>query len=58
MTITLLLMIVAAGLFIIQWRQPTSSFDDLNQEMQFVVSDFVAKDKAGNDTGDGSLFDI
>jgi len=61
MTITLLLIIMAAGLFITQWKQSTSSFDDLNQEMQFLVSDFVAKDKSVRNCvlsvmkGDGSF---
>jgi len=60
-TITLLLMIMAAGLFITQWKQSTSSFDDLNQEMQFLVSDFVTKDKSVRNCvlsvmkGDGSF---
>jgi len=61
MTITLLLIIVAAGLFITQWKQSTSSFDDLNQEMQFLASDLVAKDKSVRNCvlsvmkGDGSF---
>jgi len=60
-TITLFLIIMAAGLFITQWKQSTSSFDDLNQEMQFLVSDFVAKDKSVRNCvlsvmkGDGSF---
>jgi len=60
-TITLLLIIIAAGLYITQWRHSTSSFDDLNQEMQFLVSDFVAKDKSVRNCvlsvmkGDGSF---
>ena len=61
MTITLLLMIMAAGLFVTQWKQSTSSFDDLNQEMQFLISDLVAKDKTVKNCvlsvmkGDGSF---
>jgi len=60
-TITLFLIIMAAGLFITQWKQSTSSFDDLNQEMQFLVSDLVAKDKSVRNCvlsvmkGDGSF---
>jgi len=39
-------MIIAAGLFITRLRSSTPSFDDLNQEMQYLVSDLVEKDKS------------
>ena len=43
---TILIMFIAAGLFITRLRSSTPSFDDLNQEMQYLVSDLVEKDKS------------
>ena len=54
-------MIIAAGLFITRLRCSTPSFDDLNQEMQYLVSDLVEKDKSVRNCvlsvmkGDGSF---
>jgi D-alanyl-D-alanine carboxypeptidase len=45
-TVIILLVIIAAGLFIIRSISPTPSFDDLNQKIQYIVSDFVEKDKS------------
>jgi len=58
---TILIMIIAAGLFITRLRSSTPSFDDLNQEMQYLVSDLVEKDKSVRNCvlsvmkGDGSF---
>ena len=55
-----LILIVAAGLLLLRWRASTPSFDDLNQEMQHLVSGLVDKDKSVRDCvlavmkGDGS----
>lgn len=43
---TIIIMIIAVGLFITRLRSSTPSFDDLNQEMQYLVSDLVEKDKS------------
>ena len=43
---TTVIMIIAVGLFITRLRSSTPSFDDLNQEMQYLVSDLVEKDKS------------
>jgi D-alanyl-D-alanine carboxypeptidase len=59
--VILFLMIIAAGLFITRLRSSTPSFGDLNQELQYVVSDFVEKDKSVRNCvlsvmkGDGSF---
>ena len=37
-------MIIAAGFFITRLRLSTPSFDDLNQEMNYLVSDVVEND--------------
>ncbi|MEJ2726637.1 MAG: serine hydrolase [Deltaproteobacteria bacterium] len=56
-----LLIIVAAALFLIRMRFSTPSFKDLNQEMQYLVSDLVKKDKSVRNcvlsvmNGDGSF---
>jgi len=42
----ILIIIIAAGLFIARLRSPTRSFDDLNKEMQYLVSGLVEKDKS------------
>lgn len=39
-------MIIAAGLIITRLRSSTPSFDNLNQEMEYLVSNLVAKDKS------------
>jgi D-alanyl-D-alanine carboxypeptidase len=41
-----LIVIVAAGSLLVRWRASTGSFDDLNQEMQHLVSGLVEKDKS------------
>ena len=43
--ITILIIIIAAGLFITRLGCSPRSFDDLNHEMQFLVSDLVEKDQ-------------
>ena len=43
-TATILIMIIAAGFFITRLRLSTPSFDDLNQEMNYLVSDVVEND--------------
>jgi D-alanyl-D-alanine carboxypeptidase len=54
-------MIIGAGLFITRLRCSTQSFDDLNQEMQYLVSQLVEKDKSVRNCvlsvmkGDGSF---
>jgi D-alanyl-D-alanine carboxypeptidase len=45
-TAIILLIIIAAGLFITRLRSSTPSFDDLDQEMQYLVSEMVEKDKS------------
>jgi len=58
---TILIMIIAAGLFITRLRCSTRSFDDLNQEMQYLVSGLIEKDKSVRNCvlsvmkGDGSF---
>lgn len=42
----ILIMIIAAGLIITRLRSSTPSFDNLNQEMEYLVSNLVAKDKS------------
>lgn len=42
----IIFLIVAVGLFIARLRWSTRSFDDLNQEMQYRVSELVEKDKS------------
>jgi len=60
-TFTILIIIIAAGLFITRLRRSTPSFDDLNQEMQYLVSDVVENDKSVRNCvlsvmkGDGSF---
>jgi D-alanyl-D-alanine carboxypeptidase len=57
----ILLIIIAAALFLIRTRFSTPSFNDLNQEMQYLVSDLVKKDKSVRNCvlavmkGDGSF---
>ncbi len=54
-------MIIAAGFFITRLGFSTPSFDDLNQEMQYLVSNLVEKDKSVRNCvlsvmkGDGSF---
>ena len=43
---TIVIMIIAVGLFITRLRSSTPSFDDLNQEMQYLVSGLVENDKS------------
>jgi D-alanyl-D-alanine carboxypeptidase len=43
---TLLIIIIVAGLFIFRLEFPSPSFTDLNQEMQYLISDLVEKDKS------------
>jgi D-alanyl-D-alanine carboxypeptidase len=58
---TILIMIIAAGLFTTRLKYSTRSFDDLNQEMQYLVSGLVEKDKSVRNCvlsvmkGDGSF---
>jgi D-alanyl-D-alanine carboxypeptidase len=58
---TTLIMIIAAGLFITRLRSSTPSFDDLNQEIQYLVSGLVEKDNSVRNCvlsvmkGDGSF---
>ena len=55
------IMIIAAGFFITRLGFSTPSFDDLNQEMQYLVSNLVEKDKSVRNCvlsvmkGDGSF---
>ena len=42
----IIFLIIAVGLFIARLRWSTRSFDDLNQEMQYRVSELVEKDKS------------
>jgi D-alanyl-D-alanine carboxypeptidase len=57
----ILILIILTGSFITQWRCSTPSFDDLNQEMQYLVSGLVEKDKSVRNCvlsvmkGDGSF---
>jgi D-alanyl-D-alanine carboxypeptidase len=44
-TFTIPIVIIAAGLLITSSRCSTRSFDDLNQEMQYLISELVEKDK-------------
>jgi D-alanyl-D-alanine carboxypeptidase len=59
--VILLLIIIAAALFITRLRSSTPSFADLNQKLQYVVSDCVEKDKSVRNCvlsvmkGDGSF---
>ena len=59
--ITILIIIIAAGLFITRLGCSTRSFDDLHQEMQFLISDLVENDKSVRNCvlavmkGDGSF---
>jgi hypothetical protein len=54
-------MIIAMALLITRLRCSTRSFDDLNQEMQYLVSDLVEKDESVRNCvlsmmkGDGSF---
>jgi len=43
---TIVIMIIAVGLFITRLRSSTPSFDDLNQEMQYLVSGLVENDNS------------
>jgi D-alanyl-D-alanine carboxypeptidase len=58
---TILIMMIAAGLFITRLRSSPPSFNDLNQELQYWVSGLVEKDKSVNNCvlsvmkGDGSF---
>ena len=58
---TIVIMIIAAGLFITRLRSSTPSFDSLNQEMEYLVSELVEKDKSVRNCvlsvmkGDGSF---
>jgi CubicO group peptidase (beta-lactamase class C family) len=60
-TFTILIIIIAAGLLIARLRCSTPSFGDLNQEMQYLVSDLVEQDKSVRNCvlsvmkGDGSF---
>lgn len=55
------ILIMAAGLFIVLFRCSTRSFDNLNQEMEYLVSGLVEKDKSVRNCvlsvmkGDGSF---
>ena len=57
----ILLIIVTAALFLIRARFSTPSFNDLDQEMQYLVSDLIKKDKSVRNCvlsvmkGDGSF---
>jgi D-alanyl-D-alanine carboxypeptidase len=42
----IVIMIIAAGLIITRLRSSTPSFDNVSQELQYLVSNFVAKDKS------------
>ena len=59
---TILMMIVAVGLIITRARLTARSFDNLNQEMEYLVSELVEKDKSVRNCvlsvmkGDGSFF--
>ncbi|MBN1380213.1 MAG: beta-lactamase family protein [Deltaproteobacteria bacterium] len=59
--VILLLAILIAGLIITRWRSSGPAFDNLNQAMQFYVSDLVKKDKSVRNCvvsvrkGDGSF---
>jgi D-alanyl-D-alanine carboxypeptidase len=44
-TVTILFIIIAAGLFMTRLRSSPPAFNDLNQELQYWVSDLVEKDK-------------
>jgi D-alanyl-D-alanine carboxypeptidase len=60
-TVIILLIIITVGMFCTQLRSSTPSFDDLNQELQYIVSNFVEKDKSVKNCvlcvmeGDGSF---
>jgi hypothetical protein len=43
---TILIVMIGAGLFMTLFRCSTRSFDDLNQEMEYLVSGLVEKDKS------------
>jgi D-alanyl-D-alanine carboxypeptidase len=57
----ILVIIILTVFFITRWRCSTRSFDDLNQEMQYLVSGLVEKDKSVRNCvlsvikGDGSF---
>jgi D-alanyl-D-alanine carboxypeptidase len=59
--VTILIMIMAVGLVITRLRSSTPSFDNLNQEMEYMVSNLVEKDKSVKNCvlsvmkGDGSF---
>jgi CubicO group peptidase (beta-lactamase class C family) len=40
------LILIAAGLYIFRLRSSTRSFEDLNKELQYIVSDLIEKDKS------------
>jgi len=42
----IVIMIIAAGLIILRLRSATPSFDNVNQELQYLVSNLVEKDKS------------
>ena len=58
---TILIMIIAAGLFTTRLRCSTRSFDDLNRELQYLVSGLIEKDNSVRNCvlsvmkGDGSF---
>ncbi len=58
---TIPIIIIAAGLFITQLRCTTRTFDDLNQEMHYLISELVEKDESVRNCvlsvmkGDGSF---
>ncbi len=43
---TIIILIIAAGFYITRLRWPTRSFDDLNQELQYLISGLVEKDES------------
>jgi D-alanyl-D-alanine carboxypeptidase len=45
-TFAIIIIIIAAGLFIALWRFSTPSFDNLNQEMKYLVSGLLDNDKS------------
>ena len=57
----IIIIIIAGGLFILRLKFATPSFKDLNQEMQYLVSDLVKNDKSVKNCvlsvmkGDGSF---
>jgi D-alanyl-D-alanine carboxypeptidase len=60
-SVTIPIIIIAAGLLIAPLRCSTRSFDDLNQEMHYLISELVEKDKSMRNCvlsvmkGDGSF---